>query len=133
MFQEKIIPLQDVPVLVPHPANPGGLEEEASPGPAVDPVSLPSDPGSCSFPMPPGARARSKRLHLRLARVPTVIFAGRGWSQLALLLKWEPEPTPVCAPSAPSLPHLAGPGRSAVLCVFSPASRSPERQRSGRT
>lgn len=32
----------------------GNLEEEVSPGLAVDPVSLPSDPGSCSLPVPPG-------------------------------------------------------------------------------
>lgn len=50
--QEIIIPVQDVPVLFPHPADPGSSEQEAFPGPAVKPESLPSDPGSCYLLMP---------------------------------------------------------------------------------
>ena len=39
----------------------GSLEEEVSPGLAVDPVSLPSDPGSCSLPVPPGNQGQVQK------------------------------------------------------------------------
>lgn len=39
MSQEKIIPILDVPLLVAILLTPGSLEEGASPGPGVDPVS----------------------------------------------------------------------------------------------
>lgn len=78
-----------VPAPTPHPADPSSLEEEASPGLAVGPASLPSDPGSCSLPKPPGNQGHVQKAPSEAGSAPGCPLAGRGWSQLALCLQWE--------------------------------------------
>ena len=110
-------------LLWPHCADSRQLEEEAPlphPGLAVNPGSLPSDPGSCSLPVPLGSQGHVQKAPSEAAPAPGCPSAGRGWSELAQFLKWKSWAHTWFVPLTSVLSLLLNQANLILLCIFSP-------------
>ena len=96
-------------------ADPRQLEEEApppQPGLAVSPVSLPSDPGSCSLPMPPGSQGHVQKAPSEAGPAPGCPLGWQRMEPVGSVSRVEVvSPYVVCAPHQCPL-SFAEPGKS---------------------